>query len=202
MRCRPAVRPAAHLALPVLLAVAAWAGSSASAAPQRFQIDPDHTYPSFEADHMGLSVWRGKFRRSAGEVWLDRAAGTGRVDLTVHTDSVDFGHPQMNAVAQGPELLDTERHAWARYEGELVDWQDGRPTRVAGQFTLRGITRPLTLTVLRFACRPHPLWRREVCGADALATFQRDDYGIDFGRSLGFDMAVQLRIQVEALAER
>lgn len=192
MTCRPLLA----------LCALALAATAATAAPLRYEIDPSHTYPSFEADHMGLSIWRGKFNRSEGVVWLDREAASGSVDLVVHTDSVDFGHEQMNAVARGPELLDTERHAWARYQGVLAGWQDGRPTRVEGQFTLRGITRPLVLQVLRFACRPHPLFKRELCGADAQAEFQRDAYGIDAGRAFGFDMRVLLRIQVEALAER
>ncbi|MBQ0961605.1 polyisoprenoid-binding protein [Ideonella sp. 4Y11] len=176
--------------------------ASAHAAPMRYEIDPAHTYPSFEADHMGLSTWRGKFNRSEGLVLMDRAAASGSVDLIVHTDSVDFGHDQMNSVARGDSLFDVERHPYARYRGTLAGWQDGRPTRVDGELQLRGVTRPLVLEIQHFACKPHPLNKRELCGADALATLQRDAFGIDAGKAFGFDMAVTLRIQVEALAER
>ena len=41
---------------------------------------------------------------------------------------------------------------------------------------------------------------RELCGADAVATFQRDAFGIDAGKDYGFDMTVTLRIQAEAVA--
>ena len=68
--------------VPALLSVAfgAFAGA-ATAAPVSYEIDPQHTYPSFEADHMGgMSVWRGKINSSAGKIVLDKQAGTGTVD--------------------------------------------------------------------------------------------------------------------------
>ena len=69
-----------------------------------------------------------------------------------------------------------------------------------GELSLRGVTRPLALEINSFKCMPHPLHRRELCGADAVATFQRDAFGIDAGKDYGFDMTVTLRIQAEAVA--
>jgi len=71
---------------------------------------------------------------------------------------------------------------------------------VDGMLTLHGVTLPLTLQIRSFKCMPHPLLKRELCGADALATFQRDAFGMDAGKDYGFDMTVTLRIQVEAIA--
>jgi len=76
------------------------------------------------------------------------------------------------------------------------------PSTVTGTLTMHGVTRPLTLTILSFKCMPHPLLKREVCGADALGTLNRDEYGIDSGKSYGFSMTTTLRIQVEAIAEK
>ena len=184
-------------------AVAAWSGVAiaAQAAAVNYEIDPAHTYPSFEADHLGgLSVWRGKFNKTAGKIVMDRAAGTGGVDLVVEMDSVDFGHDQMNAVARGQELFDVARFPHARFRGQLTDFVDGAPGKVVGEFTLHGVTRPLTLEIRQFKCMPHPLFKRELCGADAHATFQRDAFGLEAGKAYGFRMDVTLRIQVEAVA--
>ena len=60
-------------------------------AEELFKIDPDHTYPSFEFSHMGISVWRGKFDKTSGTVTLDREAKTGSVEIRVEASSVDFG---------------------------------------------------------------------------------------------------------------
>lgn len=183
--------------LVALLSLATGAGAAAV----KYKIDPDHTYPSFEADHMGgLSVWRGKFNHSSGAVTLDKAAGNGTVDVTVDMTSADFGQDQLNAGTQGEELFDTAKYPQAIYKGKLAGFVDGKPTRVDGTLTLHGVTHPLALKINSFKCMPHPMLKREVCGADALATFQRDAYGMDAGKAYGFDMTVTLRIQVEAIA--
>ncbi|MDW2982641.1 YceI family protein [Rhodanobacter sp. KK11] len=187
------------LGLTALLSLAAGA---ACAATVNYTIDPDHTYPSFEADHMGgLSVWRGKFNRTSGAVTLDRAAGSGSVDIKVDMRSGDFGQDALNKGAQGKELFESDKYPTATYKGTLASFVDGAPTEVVGELTLHGVTRPLTLKINSFKCMPHPMLKREVCGADALATFQRDAFGMDAGKDYGFDMTVTLRIQVEAIAE-
>ena len=76
----------------------------------------------------------------------------------------------------------------------------GSPTREDGHLTFRGETRSLDLEIDSFKCMPHPIFKRDWCGADARATFDRADFGIDAGKDFGFDMGVALRIQVEAVA--
>lgn len=188
-----------------LAMVAAWAWASAAmpaqAGPVRYTLEPTHTYPSFEADHMGLSFWRGKFNRSSGHVWLDKAAGSGQVDITIDIRSIDFGLDKMNEAALSAELFDAERFPQATYRGRLAAFHDGAPTRVEGELTLHGVTRPVALAVTRFKCMPHPLLKRDWCGADAHATIDREQFGMAAGKDWGFAMAVDLRIQVEAIID-
>ena len=183
------------------LALLAMAGT-ATAATVHYDIDPEHTFPSFEADHLaGLSVWRGKFNRSSGKVALDRVAGTGSVEVAIDTASIDFGQDALNEHARGVELFDATKYPQAIYKGQLVDFVEGKPTRVTGELTLRGVTRPVELEIRSFKCMPHPMLKRELCGADALATIQRDEFGMSAGKDYGFSIAVTLRIQVEAIAQ-
>lgn len=172
-----------------------------AAAPVTYKIDPEHTYPSFEADHLaGLSVWRGKMNKSAGTVTLDKDGRSGEVDVAIELGSIDFGQKQLERWAVGPQFFDTKKHPQARYRGRLDAFVDGVPTQVVGALTLRGVTRPLTLKLNSFKCMPHPIFKRELCGADALGSFRRDEFGLDAGKDYGFNMDVLLRIQVEALA--
>jgi len=166
-----------------------------------FTIDPTHTYPSFEADHFGLSIWRGKMTKTTGIVVLNRAAQSGTVRVAVDPNSIDFGLDALNKWAVGPEFFDTAKFPEATYTGKFTAFRDGVPTRVDGDLTLHGITRPIALTINSFACKPHPMLHREWCGADASATFNRDDFGLTAGKSYGFRMDVTLRIQVEAVNE-
>jgi len=183
-----------------LLIALATGGAHAGAAT--YTIDPAHTYPSFEADHFGgLSTWRGKFDRTSGKATLDKAAGTGSVDITVDAASVDFGLDAMNEKARSNELFDVGKYPTATYRGQLAGFVNGAPTKVEGQLTLHGVTRPLELSIKSFKCVQHPMYKRELCGADAYATFKRDEFGIAAGKDYGFNMDVVLRIQVEALID-
>ncbi len=190
-----------NLLTPILMTTFVVAFANAGVAAEVvYEIDPAHTYPSFEADHMGISTWRGKFNHNTGTVRLDREAGTGSVEIVVDLASIDFGHEDMNTSARGDKLFDSEQHPRALYRGELTEFRAGAPTRVAGTLELRGIRRPLDLEIRHFRCIAHPLHGRELCGADAVARLRRDDFGIDAGVDHGFDMEVLLRIQVEAVA--
>jgi len=200
----PTMYAIAHRPLRTLIAAAALAlaGASAHAASATYIIDPTHTYPSFEADHFGgLSVWRGKFNRTSGKITLDKAAGSGTVDITVDMNSANFGLDKMDEAARGPELFETAKYPTATYKGKLAGFVDGKPTKVVGELTLHGVTRPLELAVNSFKCMPHPLLKRELCGADASASFQRDAFGMSGGKDYGFKMDVALRIQVEAIVD-
>ncbi|HWU70490.1 MAG TPA: YceI family protein, partial [Pseudoxanthomonas sp.] len=114
--------------------------------------------------------------------------------------SADFGNDKMNEAARGDMLFDTAKYPHASYRGRLAAFKDGKPGEVDGELTLHGVTKPLKLRIQSFKCMPHPVLKRELCGADALATFERDDFGMAAGKDYGFDMTVTLRIQVEAIA--
>jgi polyisoprenoid-binding protein YceI len=187
--------------IPTMLGIGCGAiAASAIAAPVTYNVDPNHTFPAFEADHMGgLSFWRGKFNSSSGTITLDKEASTGNVDVTIDTKSIDFGQQALNDHWQRPDFADTAQFPTAKYTGRLVDFRNGAPTAVDGQFTLHGVTKPLRLTINSFKCMQHPQRMVEVCGADATGTFNRDEFGISLGKPM-FNMGVTLRIQVEALA--
>ncbi|MET0348674.1 MAG: YceI family protein [Rhizobacter sp.] len=184
----------------LLSALALAATTAATAAPVTYTLDPTHTFPSFEADHMGISVWRGKFNKTTGTAVLDKAAGTGQVDLVVDIDSIDFGLDIMNAEAKKPTLFDVAKYPTATYKGKLDGFTNGVPTQLVGDLTLHGVTKPVSLKINAFKCLPHPMLKRELCGADVVGTFNRDDFGMDAGKAYGFRMDVTLRIQVEAIA--
>ncbi len=174
---------------------------SALAAPVTYKIDPAHTYPSFEADHFGgLSIWRGKFDRSSGTIVLDKAANSGTVEITVDASSIDFGQEKLNEHAKSAEMFDVQKYPTATYKGTLTSFKNGAPTEVNGELTLHGVTRPLNLTINQFTCRTMPaaMGGKERCGADVSASFNRSDFGIDYGEKYGFNMLVKLQIQVEA----
>ena len=174
------------------------AGLAMTASAQTYKLDPNHTYPSFEADHFGISIWRGKFDKTSGRVTLDRAAKTGTIDITVDTSSVDFGNAKLNEHARGKDLFNVAKYPTATFKSNNIRFDGDRPVAADGEFTLLGVTKPLTLTINKFKCIQHPMLKREVCGADASATFNRADFGMTYGLP-NFSPEVKLAIQVEGV---
>jgi polyisoprenoid-binding protein YceI len=173
--------------------------TSAVAAPVKYTVDSTHTFPSFEADHFGgMSVWRGKFKSTSGSIVLDKAGQTGTVDISIDTASIDTGNEKLNDHLKTAEFFDVARIPTATYKGKLGKFKDGAPTEVQGDLTLHGVTRPVTLTIRSFKCMPHPMKKKEFCGADAAATINREDFGMAWGKTFGFRMETKLQIQIEA----
>lgn len=172
----------------------------AVATPVTYHIDPDHTHPSFEVDHFGgLSVWRGNFKHTTGNVVLDTATKTGTVDVIIDTASIDFAHDKLNEHVSSAEILDVARFPNATYKGTLGGFANGAPTTVAGDLTLHGVTKPVALKIGSFKCIQHPMIKKQVCGADASGTFNRADFGVNYGQQYGFNQDVVLHIQVEGI---
>ena len=184
----------------LMIAALAALGTSAAFAANTYKIDPNHTYPSFEADHMGISVWRGKFNKSDGTIVLDPAAKAGSLDIVVDINSIDFGHEKMNEHAKKEDIFDAAKFPTATFKSTKVNFTGDVPTSVDGELTLRGVTKPLTLTINKFKCIVHPMHKREVCGADVTGQFQRSDFGINAGLPR-FSPEVKLAIQVEAVKQ-
>ena len=174
--------------------------TSATAAPTTYNLDPDHTHPSFEVDHFGgLSTWRGTFKKTTGAVEIDSVAKTGTVDVVIDTATVDFAQDKLNEHVSSPEMLDVSKFPTAEYKGKFVEFANGAPTTIAGVLTLHGVSKPVTLTINSFKCFEHPMLKKQVCGADASGTFNRADFGVNYGQQYGFKQDVLLRIQVEGV---
>jgi polyisoprenoid-binding protein YceI len=168
------------------------------AAPVTYEIDPSHTYPAFEADHLGgLSIWRGKIASTTGNIVLDKEAETGSVTVEMDMASIDFSHEAMNKTAR-ENILNVAEFPMATYSGTLTDFIDGQPTKVDGALTMHGVTQDVDLDINKFQCQKHYRYDRESCGADASAMIDRADFGVDFGADRGHLTEIKLLISVEA----
>lgn len=181
----------------LLVAVIALASLPSLASAANYTIDPDHTFPSLEFSHMDISVWRGKFNKTTGKIALDRATKTGNVEVQVDVASIDFGHDKMNEHALKPDWLNAEKFPTMTYKGPIA-FKGDVPASVDGQLTLRGVTKPVKLTIDSFKCITHPMLKKEVCGADVRGELNRADFGMTqyAEGNLG---KVQLKIQVEGI---
>ena len=174
--------------------------SALLAAPVTYEIEAQRSQPSFEVMHKGSPRWKGKFQFARGTMTIDREAQWGRVALDIDMSTVDFGSSVLNNFVKGPLMFEVQRFPTARFEGQLMDTVDGMPTKVEGLLTLHGVTKPLSLNLQQVRCVPVDSGKRERCVSNASGVFHRDEFGVDIGKSMGFEMAVTLKIHAEALS--
>ncbi|HQR04170.1 MAG: YceI family protein [Proteobacteria bacterium] len=159
-------------------ALAAAFAAPALAAPETFVSDPNHTFARFAYRHMGFSTQESRFDKVNATVVLDRAARTGSVEVTIDTRSVSTGSAMFNEHIQGEDFLDTAAYPTATFKSAKLNFKDDVLASIDGQLTLKGITKPVTLTVADFHCMPHPMMKKEACGADASATVKRTEFNM------------------------
>jgi len=181
----------AALAISIALPLSALAADS-------YTIDPAHTYPNFTINHLGFSTMHGRFDKSSGKVTLDRAAKTGSVEIAIETASVSTGFAKRDDHLKSPDFFNAAEFPNITYKSTAINFKGDTPSSVDGNLTISGVTKPVTLTIDAFKCGPHPMNKKEMCGADASAQIKRSDFGIKYGLpAIGDD--VKLSFEIEAM---
>lgn len=174
--------------------------SGVYAAPETFNIDPSHTAPRFEYNHLGYSNQSHRFDKTSGKIVLDRAAKTGSVDVTIDAKSVNTGHALFNEHIQDVNYFHTEKYPTITFKSTGVTFDGDKPASVDGNLTIKGVTKPVSLTVTSFHAMPHPMLKRDAIGANAVTKIKRSDFNM--GKSAPFvSDEVTLNIAVEAVKE-
>jgi polyisoprenoid-binding protein YceI len=181
-----------------LAAALAAVSVSAQAAPVTYTIDNSHTYPHFTYNHLGFSNQTHKFDKTTGTVVLDRAAKAGWVDVTIDATSVNTGSALFNEHIQAVDFFDTAKYPTITFKSGRMIFNDDQPVSLAGDLTIKGITRPVTLTITHFKCQPHPMLKVEACGANATTQVKRSEFNM--GKNVPYvSDEVTLTLAIEAL---
>jgi polyisoprenoid-binding protein YceI len=183
-----------------LFALAGLFSAPVFAAPETFVVDPNHTYPRFEYSHFGYSNQIQRFNKTSGTIVVDRAAKTGSVDITIDAKSVDTGYPLFNEHIQGEDYFDTAKYPTITYKSTAVRFEGDKPVAVEGLLTVKGVSKPVTLTVTSFHAMPHPMVKKDAIGANAVAKIKRSDFNAGKNAPYVSD-EVTLSIAVEAVKQ-
>jgi polyisoprenoid-binding protein YceI len=170
------------------------------AEPATYNIDPTHTFVSFEISHFGTSTNRGRFDKKEGTVQFDRAAKTGKVEITIDMTSINSGVPQFDKHLQSADFFNAAANPTAKFVGDKFVFAGDKVSEIGGTLTLNGKANPVTLKANNFNCYMSPMLKREVCGGDFETTIQRSKWGIDKYMQAAPDN-VRLIVQVEAVKQ-
>jgi len=189
-----------RLALVVVASTLSAFTAAAIAAPETFTIDATHTAPRFEYSHLGYSNQQHRFDKTSGKIVLDRAAKTGSVDVTIDAKSVNTGLALFNQVIQGEDYFDTARYPTIIFSSTRVRFDGDKPVSVDGNLTIKGVTRPVTLSISSFHAMPNPFVKKDAIGANAIARIKRSEFNMGkFAPAVSDE--VTLSIAVEAIKE-
>jgi polyisoprenoid-binding protein YceI len=163
---------------------------TAAAQVETYAIDPFHTVPYFEIDHLGFATIRGLFSKTTGKFSIDRAANTGSLEVAIPTATVNTGDPDREGRPRTrdehlrtSDFFNSAEFPTMTFKSTGVKFAGDNPEVVEGNLTLLGVTRPLTLKVERWKCGPDPRTqgKRFQCGGNASGAFKRSDFGMKFG---------------------
>ena len=177
------------------------AAGSAHAQSATYVVEPTHTFATFEISHFGAAVNRGRFEKKEGQITLDKAAKTGKVEITFQIGSISTGTPPFDKHLQSADIFDAAQFPTATFVGDKFTFNGDKVSEVAGTLTLKGKSQPVTFKAKQFNCYESPMLKREVCGGDFEATIDRTQWGVNYGVDWGFPKNVRLVVQIEAVKQ-
>jgi len=175
--------------------------ATAQAETTTYMLEPTHTFVTFEISHFGTSTNRGRFDKKEGSVQMDRAAKTGKLEVTIDTTSINTGTPAFDKHLQSADLFDAAKHPTIKFVSDKFVFSGDKVTEIMGNLTLLGKTQPVTLKASQFNCYQSPMLKREVCGGDFETTIDRTAFGMNYGIDWGFPKNVRLIVQAEGIKQ-
>jgi len=170
--------------------------SAALAAPETYVLDGSHTYPRFSYSHLGFSTQLSRFNTTTGKVVFDKAAKTGSVDVEIDAKSVDTGSTLFNQHIQGEDFLDTAKFPKAIFKSTNVVFEGEKPVKIEGNLTIKGVTKPVTLTVTSFQAMPHPMQKKDAIGANAYTIIKRSEFNAGkYAPNVGDEVRIDIAIE-------
>jgi polyisoprenoid-binding protein YceI len=170
--------------------VAATLPLAAAAQMESYNIDPYHTVPYFEAEHLGYATIRGRFDKPTGKFTIDRATKTATLEVVIQTATVSTGDPERDGRPRTrdehlrtPDFFNSAEFPTMAFKSTAVKFKGDDPEVIEGTLTLLGVTKPLALRVERWKCGPDPRTqgKRYQCGGNATGAFNRSEFGMKYG---------------------
>ena len=182
------------------LTLAAALSAPAFAAPETYVLDSAHSFPRFSYNHFGYSTQVSRFNKTTGKIVYDKEAKTASVDIVIDATSVDSGFPVFNEHLRGEDFFDTAKYPTATFKSTKVIFDGDKPSAIEGDLTIKGITKPVTLTVTSFHAMPHPIRKKDAIGANAFTVIKRSEFNA--GKHVPYvGDEVRIDIGVEAIKE-
>ena len=177
--------------------------ASASAFATTYTLDPSHTQVHWTWNHFGFSNQTGQFGKIEGTLDFDANDPTkSTVSATISMDSVNSNNKKLDSELVGGDYFDAAKYPTATFKSTRVE-KGATPDhlKVAGDLTLHGVTKPLTLDVTVMKVGQNPMRKADAAGFSATTTLKRSDFGITKSRPNVAD-EVKITLDSEAIESK
>lgn len=168
-------------------------------------IDPTHTVVEFAIKHMMFATVKGRFGKVEGQIEADLDdLTTANVNVTVDVASIDTREEQRDAHLRSADFFDVEKYPTMTFQSRQITRRSDGQYDVQGDLTIRGVTRPVTLTATVTGSGKDP-WGNYRAGFSAQGQLNRKDFGLTWNAALeagGFLVGDEVKINLEVEAVR
>lgn len=167
-------------------------GGTAFAEPVAYDFDKSHSNLSFTYNHLGYSTTDGRFADWDGKLLIDKdTPANSSVEFTIDIGSLDTFWADRDTHLKSPDFFDAAKFPEAAFKSTKVEQTGEKQLEVTGDFTLKGITKPVTLTVDVTAMGEHPMAKKDAAGFAVSTVIKRSDFGMDkFVPYVGDEVAI------------
>lgn len=171
---------------------------------EKWSFDLTHSTVGFWVRHFMVSKVHGNFSKWGGSFELDLAEpGNSKVDVQIDAASIDTRDAQRDGHLRSPDFFDVEKHPQITFKSTKVSRVGEENFKVEGDFTLHGVTKPVTLDV-EYAGRSKHAQMGERAGFSAKTSISRKEFGLEWNMALeagGIAVGdkVEINLEIEAI---
>jgi polyisoprenoid-binding protein YceI len=144
-----------------------------------YSLDPTHAALFWEVSHLGFSNYIGRFNRLTGNLTHNpKAPAEGTATISVEAASIDTNNATLDGLLRGPAGFEADRFSEIRFRSTALTIAGGRNGRLAGDLTMKGITKTVVLDVVFNGGAVNSLTGRYTLGFHATGTVNRADWGL------------------------
>ncbi len=185
----------------VLLALAAFLLGGSTRAADTYEIDPEHSTAVFRVKHFSVSYYNGLFRDIRGSIVFDPAnPSSSSLNVELKANSVFTNNKQRDGHIKGPDFLHVRQFPVLSFKSTAVEEIEKGSYQVSGELTIRGITKPLTVTVEHVGSSKIPNFGYRV-GFTTQFTINRRDFQVNYGNSSVVGDDVEITLDLEGMRQ-
>jgi len=168
-----------------------------------YQVDATETRANFQTRFLGIIPVRGMFKQTSGQLDYDPLTRQGTLHAVIHLATLQTAmndDGMTDKMLKGPEFFDVEHFPLIEFTSSKFRWENDKLVAIEGTLTVRGISKPATLSIAQSRCLASSAEAKARCEATAQLSIQRSEFGIN-GWAATVSNTVNISIEFVAISD-